>query len=290
MDNIYYINRLTEKKEQEQVPAGGTIRFFYNNPIGKAGLNILFKRKVISALGGWLFNTKFSKKKITRFVAEHNIDLAEYEEKSYTHFNDFFYRKIKAKNRPIQNGVVSPADGKILVFPTIKDVDSFFIKGSEFCLQDFLADKDLTQKYANGSMAIIRLAPTDYHRFHFPADGEISETKLIKGVYYSVSPLALKQSLEIFCQNKRTISILKSDAYNDILISEVGATMVGSILQTYNPNTQVKKGDEKGYFAFGGSTLVLLFEEGKIAFSQDLIQNTKNGLETTVKMGQTIGE
>ena len=124
-------------------------------------------------------------------------------------------------------------------------------------------------------MLIIRLAPTDYHRFHFPAKGVPSQTSLINGYYYSVSPIALRQSLEIFCANKRTISTLTTEPYGDILISEVGATMVGSILQSYNVNSSVEAGSEKGYFAFGGSTVVLLFEQGKVTFLEENSKHKK---------------
>ena len=164
------------------------------------------------------------------------------------------------------------------------------MKGSEFSIQEFLGSSSYVEKYKKGAMLIVRLAPTDYHRFHFPISGTIGETKTIDGNYYSVSPIALKKNLEIFCQNKRTRSVLKTADYGDILMSEVGATMVGSILQTYRQYTMVEKGQEKGYFAFGGSTLVLLFEKNKIAFSPDLIQNTNKGFETHVKMGETIAE
>jgi phosphatidylserine decarboxylase len=100
--------------------------------------------------------------------------------------------------------------------------------------------------------------------------------------------LALRGSLKIFCENKREYCTLSTEEFGDILIVDVGATMVGSIIQTYEANSKVKKGDEKGYFAFGGSTLVLLFEKETITFDADLIENTKKGLETTVKVGEKI--
>ena len=162
------------------------------------------------------------------------------------------------------------------------------IKGSKFNLSSFLIEDDLVKKFEGGSMLIVRLAPTDYHRYHFPASGPASESKLIKGPLYSVNPIALDKSLEIFCQNKRTICVQQSNDYGDIAYSDVGATAVGTIHQTYTPNVPLEKGAEKGYFAFGGSTVVLFFEKGKIQFDQDLIDNTKNGIETAVEMGDTI--
>jgi phosphatidylserine decarboxylase len=263
----------------------------YNNPLGKAALHILFKRKLISSVVGMYMDSGLSRKRIQEFIDEHELDMTPYTRQKATDFrsfNDFFYRKIRPEARPIEKGVVSPSDGKVLVFQEIEDYKEFFVKGKPFTLKAYFKDQALTEKYKGGSMFIVRLAPTDYHRFHFPATGSASPSELINGFLYSVSPLALKGSLELFCENKRTLCTLATEEYGDILISDVGATMVGSIVQTYKDNTPVNAGEEKGYFAFGGSTLVLFFEKGKIQFSQDLLENTKNGMETAVKMGETI--
>lgn len=275
----------------ENVPSEGMLKWLYASPLGKASLHLLFKRKVFSALGGWYMDSQLSKKRIQNFIEEHNIDMTECKTEavsSYSTFNQFFYRKLKTVARPIGDQLISPADGKIVVFPKLADLESFFVKGSEFTVERFLQNTELAQKYQDGSMAIVRLAPPDYHRYHFPASGKASPPTKIKGHYFSVSPLALRGSLRIFCENKREYTILEGTKYGDIAIVDVGATMVGSIIQTYKANTEVKKGDEKGYFAFGGSTLVLLFEEGKIEFDQDLISNTQEGMETYIQMGENI--
>jgi phosphatidylserine decarboxylase len=293
MEYIKYIERESGEVKKEVVPGEGMLKWLYGSFFGKASLHVLVKRKVVSAVGGRFMNSRLSRGQIKRFVRKNGIDLSIYHEtdsKSYKHFNDFFYRKIQDKQRPIGDAIVSPADGKLLAFPNIKEVDSFFVKGSEFSVKSFLKHKKLAEKYADGSMAIVRLAPADYHRYHFPASGTISESKKIKGKYFSVSPLALKKSLEIFCQNQRTYSILNTKEYGDILISEVGATMVGSIIQTYENDSFVEKGSEKGYFAFGGSTVVLFFEKGRILFDKDIVENTRRGYETSVKMGEKIAQ
>lgn len=292
MEAINYIDRRTGELLTEAVPAQRTMKWLYGKPIGKATLHLMMKRKFVSALGGWYMNSSRSKKRIVPFVADFKIDMSDYlqtDPSQFAHFNDFFYRKINPAKRPLSQGVVSPADGKTLAFQDISDATQFFIKGSEFNLRSFLNSEELAKKYENGSMVIIRLAPTDYHRFHFPEDGLASETTVINGHYFSVSPIALQKSLSIFCQNKRTRCILQTEHNGDILISEVGATMVGSIFQTYEANSEIQKGAEKGYFAFGGSTVVLLFRKGNIQLSPDLLENTRNGLETQVLMGQSIG-
>lgn len=291
MDNIEYIDRSSGKILVEKVPGEGMLKWLYNTSTGKLALHALLKRKIISSLGGWYMNSSFSKKRIQKFIHQNDVDLAICQQSNasdFRSFNDFFYRRLKETARNIDQGVVSPADGKILAFQKIKETETFFIKGSGFKLGQFLQNQELTEQYKDGSMMIIRLAPADYHRFHFPADGQISPSKKIPGYYYSVSPLALKKSLEIFCQNKREYSILSTPKHGDILICEVGATMVGGITQTYKAGSNVKKGEEKGYFSFGGSTLVLLFEKDKIQISKDLIQNTSKGYETYIKMGESL--
>ena len=290
MESIRVIDRASGKEIIESVPSERMLRFLYTKPLGRLSLNLLFKRKFFSALAGWYMNTGLSKSRIRSFLSEFDISLEEYEvpEKGFKTFNQFFYRKIKTGSRPIGKGLVSPADGRIFAFQDIQDHKKFFVKGKEFTVTSFLNNKKLAEQYIGGSMVIVRLAPVDYHRFHFPESGSISASSEIKGAYYSVSPLALRNSLDIFCQNKREYSVLESESYGSIIISEVGATIVGSIIQTYDPQTTIQKGEEKGYFAMGGSTLVLLFEAGKVRFDQDLIQNTNNGLETLVKMGEQI--
>lgn len=293
MQTIKYIERASGETKTENVPSEGMLKWLYSSATGKVALNILFKRKTISSIAGWFMDCKFSAKRIPTFIEEHNINVSEFKVNDISQFetfNQFFYRKLKPETRPIGEHLVSPADGKILAFQSLNNVSSFFIKGSEFTIESFLQNKDLAAKYEGGAMAIVRLAPADYHRFHFPASGRISKSKPIKGNYFSVSPLALQSSLRIFCENKREYSILESIKYGNILICDIGATMVGSIFQTYKPNSTVNKGDEKGYFAFGGSTLVLLFEKGKITFDEDLVTNTKNGLETSIRMGENIAK
>lgn len=290
MKTITYIERKSSQKKTENVPAERMLHWLYQTFSGKIALQALLKRKIISHLGGWFMNTSRSAKRIQAFVDEHKINLDEFRQSNisdYKTFNQFFYRSLKPGVRPVGKGIVSPADGKILVFPKLENTSSFFVKDNEFTIESFLQNKDMAEKYDSGSMAIIRLAPADYHRFHFPESGVVSGTKKINGAYFSVSPLALNQSLRIFCENKREYCFLSTKQYGEIAIIEVGATMVGSIVQTY-ASGKVTKGDEKGYFAFGGSTVVVLFEKNKINFDSDLVENTKNRYETTVLMGETI--
>jgi phosphatidylserine decarboxylase len=293
MTKIKFIERSTGKLIEEEVPGGGVLNFLYGgSPLGKLSLFVMFRRKYFSSLFGMYIDSSRSKKGVVKFIDKFNIDMDDYQDEvaSFNTFNEFFYRKIKPSARPIGQGIVSPADGRVLAFPKISDSRRFFIKGSEFNLNTFLGNPSLADKYADGSMFIVRLAPVDYHRFHFPVEGIATVSTKIKGAYYSVSPMALRKNLEIFCQNKREYCAVKTENKGEVLICDVGATLTAGIHQTYSANSKVKKGEEKGYFSFGGSTLVVLFEKGQMTFSEDLIKNTEDGLETWLKMGETIGE
>lgn len=235
----------------------------------------------------------FSKYLIKFFVQSHQINLVEAQKNinEFTSFNDFFTRSLKSDARMIDtnpNVLISPADGRILVFPKAHDSMKFYVKNHVFSLESFIGDSRLYSMFKNASMAIIRLAPVDYHRYHFPYHGTAESPKLIDGDYYSVSPLALKCKPDLFCQNKRMITYVKNEQDRDYLMIEVGATFVGSIIQSFQPDTHVEKSDEKGYFKFGGSTVVLLFKENMIHFDQDLLDNTHHKIETLVKMGERI--
>ena len=148
----------------------------------------------------------------------------------------------------------------------------------------------MAEKHKNDALIILRLAPNDYHRFHFPYAGKVSNVTKVKGSYYSVSPYALAGNFAtVFCENKREHCTLTTADKGDVLLAPVGATMVGSILETFTPNTQIERGSEMGYFAFGGSTVVMLVDKSKVKIDSDLLENTKNKIETAVLMGEKIG-
>ncbi len=290
---IKYIDRATGVIKTERPPAEGLLKFLYDNPFGKTAVLPLVKRKFLSELYGRRMDSIASIKKIKPFVEDLNIDMNEslMSIDDFSSFNDFFYRKLKPESRPIGEGFVSPGDGRLLAFENIDLVNSFFVKGRKFTLTEFLQDQKLAKQYEGGTLIILRLAPNDYHRFHFPFNGIPSSIKKIKGSYFSVSPYALASNFtKVFCENKREICILKTENKGDLLIAPIGATMVGTIIETYQPNTAVNRGDEMGYFAFGGSTVVVIAEAGKISVDADIISNTANKIETFVKMGEKIGK
>jgi len=290
-DSIQYYERESGLLKTEKIAGEKWLVWLYNNPIGEATLWTLAKRKLVSSVYGKMMDRTSSAKRINPFIEDFDIDMSGVQEQKFKSFNDFFSRKLKDNARPVDtsfNIVVSPADGKIMAYSDISNSD-FIIKGFRFDVFSFLDNDDLAKKYRDGTLLIIRLAPVDYHRFHFPVSGNLSSNKKIEGDYYSVNPFALRKKAEIFCLNKREYTIISNPLFGDVIMTEVGATMVGSILQTYT-GSPVKKGEEKGYFKFGGSTVVLLFEKSKICVDKDILINTGNGYETTVKMGERIGD
>ena len=290
---IKFINRSTGEIKFESPPAEGLLKFLYDNPFGKTALLSIAKRKFISEIYGRKMDKLSSAKKIKDFVTQLGIDMSESIKSisEFSTFNDFFYRKLKPSARPIGEGFVSPGDGRLLAFENISEVNEFFVKGRKFTLEEFLGDKKLAKNKKDSSLIILRLAPNDYHRYHFPYNGEASDITEIKGNYFSVSPYALASNFtKVFCENKREFCILSSEEKGEILVAPVGATMVESIVERFKPNKKDKKGDEMGYFAFGGSTVVLLVDKSKIKIDQDILSNTKNKIETYVKMGESIGK
>jgi len=293
MESILYIDRKTGKVLQEIVPGEGWLKWLYYNPFGRLTLEGLVKRRFLSRWYGRKMDKPASKNKIGGFIKELNIDMSEALRPlhDFTTFNDFFIRRLKPESRPIDrdvNAIVSPADGKTLGFSEMGGLDTFFAKGHQFSIDKLLQDQSLGKRYSGGTLLIIRLAPADYHRFHFPANGRISKSTRINGAYYSVSPYAVKNRMKIYWENTREYSVLNTNNAGNILLCEIGATMVGSIIQSYLPDTEVLKGDEKGWFSFGGSTVIVLFEKERVKVDTDIIENTRKGYETTIRMGEKL--
>ena len=286
---IRYIDRKNGIKKTEKVMGEYALRWLYNNPLGLVSLHSLAKRKFFSDWYGKRMDNSASIQKIKPFIQDFNIDMRFVEKDSFASFNDFFTRRLKPSALQFCKDsfcLASPSDGKILAYKNISN-SNFIIKGNRFNINSFLRDTFLSQHYQDASLIIIRLAPSDYHRFYFPLKGTVTKEKQIDGFLYSVSPIALRQRIQLFCENKRSYTIIRNTIIGDFIMVEVGATMVGSIVQTYN-QTKVQKGTEKGYFKFGGSTIVLIFKKNQIKIDDDLLQNTRLNLETSVNVGERI--
>jgi len=291
---IQVYNRTTKTYEEELIAGKRYIEWTYESPIGKSITELIAKKKLFSKLYGMYCDTKLSSNKIQSFIENFNIDMtmAKKNVTEFASFNDFFIRELTAEARPInknENILISPGDGRITAYENISLDNIVQVKNLTYSLRELINDDTIANKYENGVCVILRLCPTDYHRFHFIDSGIPYENHYIKGHYYSVNPIALKAIPKLFCENKREWSLFKSDNFKDILHIEVGATCVGSILQTYSPNIKVNKGDEKGYFKFGGSTTILFFEKDSVNIDSDILDQSKFGFECKVQFGENIG-
>ena len=292
---IKYYDRKSKKYEVEKVAGNKYLKWVYSSPIGTSILELIVKKKLFSYLYGAYCDTKHSTKNISKFIDEFNMDMSLFHKnkEDFLSFNDFFARKLKSNfidtHKNNGNVLISPCDGKLSAYSNIDINNLIQVKGFNYSLLELIKNTKLSEQYKNGHCLIFRLCPTDYHRFHFIDNGTCSKSTKINGYYYSVNPIALNSVKKLFCQNKREWSILHSENFKEVLYVEVGATCVGSIIQNYNPNSKVSTGDEKGYFKFGGSTIILFFKDKTIHIHEDILEQTKLGFETAVSFGEIIG-
>jgi phosphatidylserine decarboxylase len=283
---ITFFNRYTGKTEQEDIYGDSFLRWTYESVSGQIALALAAKRAWFSKWYGWRMDLAASREKVQPFIETYGLDTNEFLDAadSYRTFNEFFYRKLKPEARPISDGIVFPADGRHLAIADISEADGFWVKGQKMDVTRLLGSRELGEKYAHGSLLISRLCPVDYHRYHFPVSGIASEARLIPGSLSSVSPIALRKRLGILWENKRVLTEIKTEDLGTVLMIEVGATCVGGIKQTYSPGA-IKKGEDKGYFTFGGSMTMVLFEPGRVKFSDDLLEHSAEQREVYAKMG-----
>lgn len=290
---VTYYNRYTKKVETEAIYGEGFLRWAYEKQLGHAAVWLMVKRSFFSKWYGARMSKWDSRARVLPFIEKYGISVEEMagEAEWFPTFNAFFARRLKASARPIVPGpetIALPADGRHFAIPDVAKNEGIFVKGVSFNLTALLGDAVLAEKYSRGSLLISRLCPVDYHRFHFPASGVPGKARLINGPLYSVSPVALRQRPTLLWENKRYITVLKTEAYGEVIILEVGATCVGAVHQTYRLGNRVNKGEEKGYFTFGGSCVITLFEPERVKFSEDLLEQSAQGLEVYARMGDEM--
>jgi phosphatidylserine decarboxylase len=256
--------------------------------------NMFIVRKLLKSLSfkqGKKYDDPASAAEIVPFIAFHQLDMSEVllPTSEFKSFNEFFYRALKPTARPCSapddpRVIVSPADCRSVVFNTIDSAQAIWVKGREFTVERLLGDAypQDAKRYHGGSLGIFRLAPQDYHRFHIPVDGVMDEPKLIEGEYYTVNPMAIRSALDVYGENVRVICPIDSVAHGRVMVICIGAMMVGSTVITRKKGENVKRAEELGYFKFGGSTLLLLFEPGQMKYDDDLVDNSNSALETLV--------
>jgi phosphatidylserine decarboxylase len=291
---IRYFDRYDRKTKIEKIFGERWLRFAYGNPVGLLSVWLFAKRGLFSWYYGRKMNDRSSDMLIFKFIADYDVNAQEFAKSAFEFrtFNEFFHRALKPESRPIAPGesvAVFPADGRHLAFPDVDKADGFYVKGAKFTLGELLGDPALAARFAGGSMLISRLCPSDYHRFHFPVAGIPSESRLVKGSLYSVSPIALRRNIQYLVRNKRLVTQIESPTFGTVLMVEVGATNVGSIVEGFLVGRPVAKGEEKGMFAFGGSCVITLFARDRIAFDEDILAQSAQFMETYARMGDRLG-
>lgn len=266
------------------------LNFMYSCSIGRSIIKV-FVNPVISKMAGGLLNTKASALLIAPFIKANHIDMTQYENRKYNSYNDFFTRKIKINKRKIDyrtNVLISPCDSKLSVYK-IDDNSTFCIKNTKYTLESLLRNHKLAKSFNGGYCMVFRLTVDDYHRYINVDSGNIISRKKINGILHTVNPVA-NDYYPIYKENSREYVLVKGNNIGKYIQMEVGALMVGKISNHQIRNYTIIKGSEKGYFEFGGSTIILLLNNDKIHIDRDLINNSKNGYETIVKLGEKIGE
>ena len=278
------IDRNTKELFEEKSPKGAS--FLYRNIFGRIILKVANKR-FISSIGGWYMNRKLSRKHIKNFIKDNNINMDEYPSVEYKSFNQFFSREIKEGKRSFskdKKDFCAPSDSKLTVYKIDKNKE-FVIKGKTYTIERILRDKELSEEYKNGYFLVFRLSVDDYHRYSYIDDGKVLSKKKIKGVFNTVGPIAFER-FKVYEENQREYEVLETKNFGKIVQMEVGALMVGRIVNHDKPT--FKRGEEKGYFLFGGSTIVILVKEGILEIDEDILNNSKDKIETKVKQGNKV--
>lgn len=268
-----------KNKKIIKIKESKALKFLYNHIIGRMILKIATTHFIANIYAKYM-NSKLSKHKIKKFIKNNNINMNEYEDKDYSSFNDFFLRNIKDGKRAINDGLIAVCDAKLSVYKINKDT-SFKIKNSIYTVEELINEENTNYKYA----CIFRLCVDDYHHYVYPDDGKVVKQKYIKGRLHTVQPIALKK-YKVFSENSRCVTFLDCNNLGKVCYVEVGAMIIGKIVNEDKKN--FKKGEEKGHFEFGGSTVVLLIEKD-VDINKTILDNTNKDIETIVKLGDNIG-
>lgn len=264
------------------------LKFLYNNCFGRCILKILCKPSISRAVGGFL-DTKASLFLIPHFIKKNNIDLSEYESSDFACFNDCFSRKIKAEKRPVDGedgSLISPCDGLLSVY-NINELTVLPVKQSHYTVTDLLKDEELAKEFEDGLCLVFRLCVNHYHRYCYIDNGSKDHNIFIPGVLHTVRPIALR-NVPVFVQNSREYTVLNTEHFGKCVQMEVGALFVGKI-SNHHQEYSFTKGEEKGCFLYGGSTVIVLFKKNAAVLDDYVSSELNSGVEISVQMGQHIG-
>ncbi len=291
---VYIYDRKTKKTIEENAFKVDGLIFLYKTLAGKLLTNVVLKRRFISTAYGRVMKRKKSLKQIPAFIKHYNIDVSEIKRplNSFVSFNDFFIRELKPEARPIDQTpahLISPADSRLIIWDLNK-VNQVPVKGYWYQLNDLVKDKQLATEFADGWCFVYRLAPSDYHRYGYIDNGHQDKVQKIKGILHSVNRIALAETKSVMAKNYRELTVLHTENFGKVVHIEVGALFVGKVVQRHYGTHNFKRGEEKGWFEFGGSTVIQLFKKGAIQPDADIIEQSAKQTEVLVKIGEKVGE
>lgn len=281
-------NRKKQTVETEEQYQAGLLHFLYETKIGRILLKLFISTPLFSKMYAFKVNSSYSKKKIAPFIQRYTIDMNQFKAEHYPSFNDFFIRQLKPDLRSFSTEkkvLCSPADARLQIYPISENL-VFNMKNSYYSVDSLIRDEQLSQEYKNGLCLVFRLTVTDYHRYCYFDNGTLKKSWPIAGRLHTVSPISFKTH-QVYAENSRICSLLKTENFGEVIQIEVGALLVGRI--TNHPCEAFQRGDEKGYFSYGGSTIILLFKEEEIQMDQDLLEWTQKGVECSIQLGEKIG-
>jgi len=290
---VYIYDRKKKDTIEENAIKIGGLLFLYKTLPGKLLTNLILKRRFISSAYGRVMDSKRSIKQIAPFIQHYNIDLSEVKRplQSFKSFNDFFIRELTQEARPIDqtpHHLISPADSRLLVLK-LSGTEKIPVKGYWYSLNDLIKDEKLSHDFEDGWCFIYRLAPSDYHRYHFIDNGKQDPVRKIKGILHSVNRIALAQTPAVMAKNYRELTVYHTENFGTVINIEVGALFVGKILQNHYDAHTFTRGEEKGWFEFGGSTVIQFFKKDAIKPDADILEQSEKWIETLVKMGEKVG-
>jgi phosphatidylserine decarboxylase len=293
---IQYFNRGTQKVEVEKVYGDGGVKWLYQSLLGRLLSGALVKAP-ISIIYGELQSLAISRLKVPGFIKNFEINMSEFlpeegrnELDPYSSFNAFFIRAFKKGARKFlidKTRMPAFSEARYFGYESITDDKKIPVKGKFLNAKELLANTKWESTFNDGPLLLARLCPVDYHRYHFPDDGEVLEHYKVGGLYHSVNPVALREKQDIFSTNIREVTIMETKNFGKLAYVEVGAICVGKIIQSTDLTT-FKRGEEKGYFLFGGSTVIVIGEKGKWTPSQDILDYTSKGVETYIQLGDEV--
>lgn len=289
-------DRANDSMIDNKIYGKGILKFLHATIIGRILMRFLFTSKLSNEIITLFNYTIASKGGIRKFIAKYDLDTEELDKPldKYRTFADFFIRRLKPGARQIDSlphSVIAPSDSLIQALVISLGSDTRFeIKGTRFLLEDLINDYQQAGKYVGGTLMVFYLAPYNIHHFIYPVAGVLKSIRSIGTKFFSVNSISLENGFRPFDFNRRDISILQTEEMGDVMMVEIGGFYAGKIVQENAILGFKEKGDTKGYFALGGSTVVLAFEKGKFGIDKDIIDMQKQGVTTSVRQGEKIGE